>query len=177
VLAASAAPAAAKPRYAHGFYAEGGAGASFLLADGAAYIAPGPAFQLRSGYDLFTWLSVGGRFDVTMHEATVPPPPVGEYFQFWNLAATARLSLRIQRIALFAEGGLGLGYVNTNVLDKVDLTQPDEYLSPLFTAGGGLDIHTRNRHFSYGLGADYTTWTGFGPAQGITVRLYLRYVL
>jgi len=165
----------AEPRYAHGYYAEAGLGTGFFIGDAGKYIVPGPSFALRSGYDLFSWLSVGGRLSGGIHEGDVPPPPEREYFQLLEAAGEARLTLRIRRVALFATGSLGLGYITTNLLDRVGVTTRDDYLSTAFGAGGGIDYHTRNRHFSFGLTGDYTVFPSFDSAQAITLRLYLRY--
>jgi hypothetical protein len=174
VLAASRL-AAAEPKYAHGYYAEAGLGTGFFLGDAGKYIAPGPSFALRSGYDLWPWFSVGGRLSGGFHEGDVPPPPEEEYFQLLEAAGEARLTLRIRRVALFATGSLGFGYITTNILDRVGVTEPDSYLSPSFGVGGGIDYHTQNRHFSFGLTGDYAVYSSFDSAQGIAVRLYLRY--
>jgi opacity protein-like surface antigen len=173
--ALAATPAhAKKPAYAHGYYAEAAGGATVFLVGGE-YIAPGPALQLRTGYEPMRWLGLGVRLGLSTHEAQVPPPPEQEYFQFWDGAATARLQVRFWSVGLFAEGGLGVSYVNTNVLDKVGLTEPDGHASFLVTAGGGLDYHTQNRHFSVGLGADWTSYASFDAASAVTMRVYLRY--
>ena len=175
VLVLSSARASAEPKYATGYYAEAGLGTAFFLGDAGKYIAPGPSFAVRSGYDLFPWLSLGGLVSGNVHEGDVPPPPAQEYFQIIEGAAEARLTLRIRRVALFAEGSLGFGYITTNLLDDVGITSPDSYLSPAFGAGGGIDYHTQNRHFSFGLVADYAVFPTFSSAQGVTVRAYLRY--
>ena len=167
--------AGAEPKYAYGYYAEAGLGSGFFLGDAGKYIVPGPSFALRSGYDLFPWLSLGGRLSGGIHEGDVPPPPEEEYFQLLEGAAEGRLTLRIRRVAVFATGSLGFGYITTNLLDRVGVTKRDDYLSLAFGAGGGLDYHTRNRHFSFGLTGDYAVFPEFDGAQSVTVRLYLRY--
>ena len=174
-LVAEPGRAHAEPKYAHGYYAEAGLGTGFFLGDAGKYIAPGPSFALRSGYDVFSWFSLGGRLSGGFHEGDVPPPPDEEYFQLLEAAAEARLTLRIRRVALFAAGSLGFGYVTTNLLDRVGVTTPDSYLSPAFGVGGGIDYHTQNRHFSFGLTGDYAVFSNFDGAQGVSVRLYLRY--
>ncbi len=176
VAVALPARADAAPKYAHGYYAEMGLGAQFFLGDSGKYIVPGPSFVLRSGYDLFPWLSIGGRLAAGIHEGDVPPPPDQEYLQLLEGAAEGRLTLRIRRVSVFAHGALGFGYVTTNLLDKVGVTTPDESVSPLFGAGGGIGYHTQNRHFSLGLVADYTVFPSFDGAQAVSVRLFLRYV-
>jgi hypothetical protein len=175
LLSLASARAQAEPKYASGYYAEAGIGTGFFLGEAGKYIAPGPSFALRSGYDLFTWLSVGGRFSGGIHEGDVPPPPEQEYLQLLEGAGEARLTLRLGRVAIFAEGSLGFGYITTNLLDRVGVTTPDSYLSAAFGAGGGIDYHTQNRHFSFGLCGDYSVFPTFDGAQGVTVRLYLRY--
>lgn len=164
----------AKPRYSQGLYAEGGLGGTGFLGTTGSYAAPGPAFGVRMGTDLTSWFSLGGLVFGSTHEATVPPPPEREYFQLYHLAADARLTVRVRRIALFAEGSVGAGFISTNVLDNVGVT-PDGHSSIAFTAGGGLDYHTMNRHFSFGVGADWTMYPSFDASQSVTVRLYLRY--
>jgi hypothetical protein len=176
LLALAPTRAQAAPKYAHGYYAEAGLGTGFFLGDAGKYIAPGPSFALRSGYDLFPWFSVGGRLVGGIHEGDVPPPPEQEYFQLLEGAAEGRLTVRFRRVALFVQGALGFGYITTNLLDRVGVTSPDSYLSALFGAGGGIDYHTQNRHFSFGLTADYSVYPTFDGAQGVSVRLYLRYV-
>jgi hypothetical protein len=184
-LVIHAPPASAAPKYATGYYAQAGAGATFFLGDGGTYIVPGPGFTLHTGYEPFSWLGLGVRAGLSMHEANVPPPPEQEYFQVWSGAAVGRLQTRIWRIGLWAEGGLGVDYVNTNVLDKVGLTERDNYVGFLLTGGGGVDYHTQNRHFSFGLSAnvDATTFPHDAMATtpapsgllGVTVQLYFRY--
>jgi hypothetical protein len=175
VMLLVAAPAHAAPKYAHGYFAEAGVGSALFLADAGKYIAAGPSFALRSGYDLFSWLSLGGRLRGSIHEGDVPPPPDQEYLQFLDVGAEARITLRLGRVALFGEGGLGFGHVTTNLLDQVGITEPDGYNSVSFGGGGGIDYHTQNRHFSFGLAADYAVYPDFDGAQSVTVRLYLRY--
>ena len=122
------------------------------------YAARGPALRLQAGTDLFQWLSIGGRISLASHEATVPAPPEGEYMQFYEGAAEARLSFNIGRIAVYAEGTLGYSAVSTNILEKVDLLEPGERYSPSIGAGGGLEYQRFGVQVSLGLGGipDFT---------------------
>src|SRR5215212_3106686 len=71
-----------------GPFAEGGIGALVFLGSGGGDSAGvGPSFAIRAGYDVFSFFSVGVRVDMSMHEALVPPPPEGEYFQLYTGAA------------------------------------------------------------------------------------------
>jgi hypothetical protein len=158
-----------------GFYAEIGAGAAGFLGDAAAYSRVGPAFGLRLGYDLTSWLSVGAHLGASTHEATVPPPPEGEYYQLYDGAADARLGFRRGALAVFASGGAGLALVSSNVLAKVDILEPGRYHSVMFHAGGGLEYQLQNRHFAFGLAGQWAMRPQFDATQTVTGRLYLRY--
>src|SRR5262245_16361571 len=124
LLVASLPDSAEAQHYASGIYAEMELGATSFIGDAGDYVAPGPVFGLRGGYDLFSWLSVGGILTASTHEATVPPPPEQEFFQIYLLGADGRLSARLGKIALFGEGALGFAAVSTNVLDKVAVPEP-----------------------------------------------------
>ena len=168
------APASAASR--RGIYAEGNLGATGFLGDTAAFAAVGPSAGVRAGVQLFPWLSVGGLLTVSTHEAILPPPPDGEALQLYTAAGDARLAFGGASLRVFAEGGLGFARISTNVLDRVGVTAPDRRTSVAIHAGGGLDWHLANRHFSIGLAGGYTTLPDFDATQAVTGRLYLRYV-
>ena len=158
-----------------GPYAEAGIGATTMLGQDRRYSALGPGFALRGGLDLFSWFSIGARLDMSTHEATVPPPPEGEYFQLYGAAAEGRLTVRFGPVAVFADGGLGLTMISTNVLGKVGVLDPGERFSPIFSAGGGLEYQLQNRHFALGLGAQWNLMPAFDAMQTVASRAYLRY--
>ena len=175
--AAVAGPAArAEPRPASvGPYAEASAGATGVIGRSSQYSRPGPAFALRAGLDLFAWLSLGARLELETHEARVPAPPEGEYFQLYAGAADARITVPLGRLALFADGGLGLAMASSNVLARVDVLEPGERFSPVVSAGGGLELQLQNRHYAAGLAGQWSLWPGFDAMQAVGGRLYLRY--
>src|SRR6185503_17600151 len=74
-----------------GWYAEGGLGAVAFLPSASGDAAVGPAIDVRAGRDLFSWLSLGITLAASSHEATVPPPPEGEWFQLYRGTADARI--------------------------------------------------------------------------------------
>ena len=125
-LVASAAlsrSALADPRPAStGYFAEVGLGATAYVGSASSYSSVGPTMVLRVGRDLFSWLSVAGYIGASIHEATVPPPPEGEYYQLYRGGGDARLGGRFDRLALFVEGGAGVAMISTNVLGKVMIT-------------------------------------------------------
>lgn len=167
--------------YAHarpassGWFAEGGLGAVAFLPAAASSAEPGPALSLRAGYDLFPWLSVGIELAASSHEATVPPPPEGEWFQLYRGGGDARIGGRFGRMALFVEGGAGLAMISSNVLGKVMITEPGESFSIAFHAGAGLEYQLENRHYAFGLAGNAFLLPQFDALRAIDSRLYLRY--
>lgn len=135
----------------------------------------GPAFSLHAGSDIFSWFSVGGRLNITSHEARTPSPPDGEYFQLYGLAAEARLSIPVRRISVFAEAAIGYSWLSTNILERVGVQEPGQRASLSLTAGGGLEYQLQNRHYAFGLGAEWTTYPSFDSLQSITAHASLRY--
>jgi len=171
---ASTTIATARPA-ARGVYAEAGLGADVLIGDAQHWAAPGPALALRIGYDLWSFLSLGIAAGASTHEATVPPPPEGEYLQLYRARADGRLTARVNALALYAEGGAGAAMISSNVLGKVGVTDPGERFSIMFSGGAGLEYQLQNRHYALGLGGEYWVMPGFDSLQGIEARLFLRY--
>lgn len=158
-----------------GFFAEGGLGAVTFLPSASSDAATGPAMNLRIGRDVFSFLSLGVYLAASSHEATVPPPPEGQFFQLYRGGADARLGGRFDRLALFVEGGLGASMISSNVLDKVMLTRPGSQFSVTFHAGAGLEYQLENRHYAFGLAVDAFLEPQFGNIKAVDSRLYLRY--
>jgi hypothetical protein len=173
-LLAAAPEAGARPA-STGWYTEGGIGVVAFLPSASDDAAIGPAFNLRIGRDLFSWLSVGIDLAASSHEATVPPPPEGEWFQLYRGAGDVRLGGRLDRIALFIEGGAGVAMISSNVLGKVMITDPGESFTLALHAGGGIEYQLENRHYAFGLGANGFLLPQFDAMRGIDARLYLRY--
>ncbi|HET7501064.1 MAG TPA: hypothetical protein VFK02_08680 [Kofleriaceae bacterium] len=158
-----------------GWFAEGGLGAVAFLPKASKDAAVGPALDLRIGRDLFSWLAVGLDLAASSHEATVPPPPEGEWFQLYRAGGGARLRARFERFDAFAEGGAGLAMISSNVLGRVMITDPGEHFSIAFTAGAGVEYQLENRHYAVGLAADGFVLPQFDAIRALDVRLHLRY--
>lgn len=173
-MAALVGGAEARPA-SQGWYAEGGLGAVAFLPSHADDAAVGPSINVRIGRDLFSWLSVGISLAASSHEATVPAPPEGEWFQLYRGAGDVRLGGRFDRIALFVEGGAGLTMLSSNVLGKVMVTDPGESFSLAFHAGAGLEYQLENRHYALGLGANAFLMPQFDAMRAVDGRVYLRY--
>ncbi len=174
VVCALTAPAAARPA-STGFFAEGGVGAVAFLPSASSDAAVGPALQIRVGRDLFSWLSLGVYLAASSHEATVPPPPEGQWFQLYRGGADARIGGRLDRIALFVEGGVGASMISSNILQKVMITTPGEHYSITFHAGAGAEYQLENRHYAIGIAGDAFLEPQFANVRALDTRLYLRY--
>lgn len=174
VVCALAAPAAARPA-STGFFAEGGVGAVAFLPSASSDAAVGPAMQIRVGRDLLSWLSLGVYLAASSHEATVPPPPEGQWFQLYRGGADARIGGRLDHIAVFVEGGIGASMISSNVLQKVMILDPGEHYSVTFHAGAGAEYQLENRHYAIGLAADAFLEPQFANVRALDTRLYLRY--
>jgi hypothetical protein len=160
---------------ASGWFAEAGLGAERFTFKTAPDAAIGPELGVRVGRDLFPWLAVGLTLTASSHEATVPPPPEGEWFQLYRAAAGARLTGRFDRFAIFAEGDVGAAMISSNVLGKVGVTDPGETRSLAFQAGVGIAYQLENRHYAVGLAADLLLLPQFASLRAIDARLALRY--
>jgi len=173
-LLATGTLAEARPA-SQGWYAEGGFGAVGFLPHASDDAAVGPALGVRIGRDLFSFLSVGIQLAASSHEATIPAPPEGEWFQLYRASGDVRLGGRVGRIALFLEGGAGVAMISSNILGKVMITEPGETLSLAFSAGAGLEYQLENRHYAFGLAADAFLLPQFDAIRGVDGRAYLRY--
>lgn len=158
-----------------GFYAEASGGATAFVASVSSYAAVGPSLAVRIGSDLFSWLSLGVHVAASSHEALVPPPPQGEWFQLARAFADARISIRRGAIAGFIEGGAGAAYMSSNVLAKVMVIDPGEHFSLAFTGGAGVEYQLQNRHYAAGVAGGYWLMPQFAAAQGVEGRVFLRY--
>jgi hypothetical protein len=173
-IAARSTTAAARPASV-GWYAEGGLGAVKFLAKASTNADLGPTVDVRIGRDLFSWLSLGITLAASSHEATVPPPPLGEWFQLYRGGGDARLTFALDSLAILVEGGAGLAMISSNILGKVMITDPGERFSIAFHAGATVQYQLENRHYAVGLAADGFLLPQFASIRAIDSRLFLRY--
>jgi hypothetical protein len=163
------------PALAADFYAEADLGARIFLGPGAEHADPGPGFGARMGVGVLSWLSIGAQASGSTHQAVVPGPTVGQYFQLYHTGADVRVRVRAGKVGFFAEGGGGWSWVSTNVLDIVDLTKPTHHDGAYLTAGGGLEYATENPRYAFGVAGDWFTYPEFGVMQTVSIHFYLRY--
>ncbi len=158
-----------------GFFAEAGLGAVGFLPSAASDAQAGPAMTLRIGRDVFSFISLGVYLAASSHEATVPPPPEGQWFQLYRGGVDARVGGRFNTIAAFVEGGIGASLISSNVLEKVMITKPGKPYSVTFHGGAGAEYQLENRHYAIGIALDVFLEPQFATMKAIEPRLYLRY--
>ncbi len=171
---ATSATADARP-VSKGYYAEVGLGATAFVGPHKDHARIGPSFAMRGGRDLFSWLSVGLYLETSSHEATVPPPPEGEYFQLYSGGAEARLGATLGRFVVFADGSVGGAMISSNILAKVAVLEPGERFALRISAGGGIEYQLQNRHYALGIASQWFTLPQFDKMTGVSTRAYLRY--
>jgi hypothetical protein len=175
VIAETAPPVFPDPKkFARGFFAQGELGALVYLGRAGRHAGPGAAFGVRLGYDILRWLALQAHLVGASGEATIAGPNEGQAFQTLVYGGEARLQAQIRRFGLYAEAGAACAQIASNVLDRVGLTEGNRF-SLAVVAGGGLDYHTLNRHFSFGVGADYLWLANFSSSHALTAQAYLRY--
>jgi hypothetical protein len=158
-----------------GWFAEGGLGAVGFLPKVSTDARVGPALDLRFGRDLFSWLSIGVGIEASSHEARVPPPPEGEWFQLYRFGGDARIGGQFDTIAVFVEGGVGLAMISSNILSTVMVTTPGQRFSIAFQGGAGAEYQLENRHYAIGLALDGFIVPQFSTMTALAGRAYLRY--
>lgn len=175
VISETAPPKFPDPKkFARGFFAQGELGALVFVGQAGKSAGPGAAFGVRLGYDILRWLSVQAHLMGASAEAKVAGPREGQSFQTLVYGAEAHLQAQIRRFGLYAEAGAACAQIASNVLDQTGITT-DGHFSLAVVAGGGLDYHTLNRHFSFGVGADYLWLANFDKSHAISAQAFLKY--
>ena len=175
VISEQAPPRFPDPKhFARGFYAQGELGALTYLGRAGKYAGPGAAFGVKLGYDVLRWLSVQAHVMGASAEAKIPGPNEGQSFQTLVYGGEAHLQAQIRRVGLYAEAGAACAQIASNVLDAANVTNGHRF-TVAAVAGGGVDYHTLNRHFSFGIGADYLFLAKFDKSHAISAQAFLKY--
>ena len=120
------------------------------------------------------WLSFQAHVLGSSGEVTVPGPTSGQAYQTFLYGGEAHAQLQVRRVGLYAEAGAAAAHIPSNVLDDAGITGGHK-ISLAVVAGGGIDFHTLNRHFSVGMGADYLWLASFGRSSAVTAQAFLKY--
>jgi hypothetical protein len=175
VISETAPPRFPDPKkFSRGFFAQGELGALAYVGRAAKSAGPGAAFGVRLGYDISRWLSVQAHLLGASAEAKLSGPNEGQSFQTLVYGGEAHLQAQIRRFGLYGEAGAACAQIASNVLDQTGLTG-GHHFSLAVIAGGGLDYHTLNRHFSFGVGADYLWLANFAKSSAVSAQAFLKY--
>lgn len=167
--------------YSHGVYIEGQVGARGFIGGVGRLSNPGPYFQLNIGYELFTWLSVGGIVEGSLHGTSAPSPPSATVFDVLGFLGQVRIHANMSaRAAVWIAGEVGIGLTTSDVLRTYGL-QDAEGVGLVYGGQLGFDWHMRNRHHSFGLAGGARVHSNLQGvdgelAVGVHGSFYLRYV-
>jgi hypothetical protein len=163
-------------KFARGLYAEAEAGAVLFVGEAQKPLGPGMALGTRLGFDLFVWLAVQVHAQVSTHTTDFGTTPgSGQLLQLMQGMAELKLTLPIGQWSLFGYGGGGMARLSTNLLGTTGLTDLDVRNTPAVGGGGGVDYHTRSRHFSFGLAGGFVKLARIRTTGAASGGLYLRY--
>jgi hypothetical protein len=163
-------------KFARGLYAEAEAGAVLFVGEAQRPLGPGVALGTRLGFDLFFWLALQVHGVVSTHTTDFDTTPgSGQLLQLMQGTAELKLTLPLGQWSLFGYGGGGMARLSTNLLGTTGLTDLDVRNSALGGGGGGVDYHTRSRHFSFGLAGGFAKLAKVRTTGVASGSLYLRY--
>jgi hypothetical protein len=185
VLLGAATPAAAQvmgepanpypdvDKFARGLYGDAEAGALVFLGKS---LGTGAAIGARVGFDIFRWVAVQIHGAGSTHVTRFPDRPQdGQLMQIYQGTAELKLALPLGQWSLAAFGGFGYARLSSNLLGTIGLTSPNLLTSPVITAGGGVDYHTRSRHFSFGVTGAFVKLQEIRTSGAIATAAYVRY--
>jgi hypothetical protein len=163
-------------KFARGVYAEAEAGAVLFLGEAQKPLGPGMALGARVGFDFFSWVALQVHALFSNHTTDFGSTPgSGQLLQLWQGTAELKLTLPLGQWSLFGYGGGGMARLSTNLLGTTGLTDQDVRNTPVTGGGGGVDYHTRSRHFSFGLAGGFVKLAKLRTTGAAHGALYLRY--
>jgi len=161
-------------KFAHGLYTEGEFGGLWFNGPAGSAVGAGFAVGARVGYDIFNFFAVQAHVVGSTHQTQGDSAIAGQLLQMYQGTVEGKLTLRLVQWSFFAEGGLGVARLSSNLLYALRIEQ--RYRTG-FTAGGGggVDYHFLSRHFSVGLRGGYYVLTDVSNSRDGLVTIYLRY--
>lgn len=167
-------------KFARGLYTEGEIGSVVLFGPaGGGKVGAGFAIGTRVGYDVTRFFAVQAHGIGSTHQTSLPGMPQDDQLlQLYQATVEGKLTYRFGQLSIFAEGGIGLARLSSNLLATVPYA--GGYLTRWrtgLTAGGsaGIDYHSLSRHFSFGLRNGYFWLRDISGSRDLIATLYLRY--
>jgi hypothetical protein len=163
-------------KFASGFYGEAEAGALVFVGSGRRPVGPGMALGARLGFDIQRWVAVqihgAGSTHITRLQGR---PQDGQLLQIYQGTVEVKLTLPLGQWSLAAFGGVGAARLSTNILGTAELTRPNLYSTAMILGGGGVDYHTRSRHFAFGLSVAYMKMEDLRTTGALSSGAHVRY--
>ena len=162
--------------FARGLYLEAEAGAVIPLGPARSIISAGPALGVTAGYDLARFAALEAAALGSTHSVDVAGgPQVGQLLQMLQLGGGLKLALPIGAWSIVLQGGGGYARLSTNILGTTGLAGMGVRTSVFYGGGGGVDYHTRSRHFSCGVMVAFNKLTRIATTGALNTTAYLRY--
>jgi hypothetical protein len=163
-------------KFARGFFGDAEAGAVVFLGGAEKSLGTGMAVGARFGFDILPWVAVqlhgAGSTHVTRFAGR---PQDGQLLQIYQGTAELKLALPLGQWSIAAFGGGGMARLSSNLLGTAGLTGANKLTSVVITGGGGVDYHTRSRHFSFGLTVAFVKLQDVRTAGAVSSAGYVRY--
>jgi hypothetical protein len=166
-------------KFARGLYTEGELGSVVLFGAAGGKVGPGFAIGTRVGYDVTRFFAVQLHGVGSTHQTSFPGHPQDDQLlQLYQAMIEGKLTYRFGQLSIFAEGGVGVARLSSNLLATVPYN--GGYLTRWrtgLTAGGGagVDYHSLSRHFSVGVRGDYFWLRDISGSRDLIATTYMRY--
>jgi hypothetical protein len=162
-------------KFSTGFFVEGSTGPMVPLGPTFEVLSPGFSLSARLGYEIRRWvaLQLHGTGAVSKYDDGVIHD---ELLQQYFYTGEVRFGIPIRRFLIAFQGGAGLWQTNNNLLQIAGIADDNTLFGFAWDAGGGLDYHSLNRHFSAGILATFIGMPELQNAGSLTIHLYIRYV-
>jgi hypothetical protein len=170
-------------KFAHGLYTDGEVGAVTFIGKAGDKLGTGVALGARLGYDLVRFVAVQLHVLGSTHQGNFPNLPQNDQLlQVYVGTAEIKLTLTFRQLSVFGHFDGGVARMSSNLLASAGLMGPPaenpatvSLYSTVLGAGGGIDWHTLNRHFSLGLNVGYLQFADVSSSGTLATTVYLRY--
>jgi hypothetical protein len=161
-------------RFQRGFFIEAAIGPAIPIGPTDAVLGVGASIAGRMGYEFWRWFGIGVMAQMAIHPYD-DGVLVDELLQQYTYLGEARFAIPVKRFAILLWGGAGFWQVSSNLLQVADVLPDNRRFGIAWEGGLGLDVHTKNPHFSGGLLANFIGAPNQRNAGTVGLSLYLRY--
>jgi hypothetical protein len=138
-------------------------------------VSAGPAVGVQIGYELARFVALQLHGVGSSHAVDAEGPQRAQMFQILQGSAELKLAVPMGAWSVFAQGGAGRARFSSNLLATTGLTEAGVRSSTIYGGSGGIDYHTRSRHFACGVVGGFTKLAKLATTGAVTAAAYLRY--